>query len=197
MKTMEQKIEYRSIEDLAVTTTDEQDDKMLVTGYLLKFGEPTVLYKDENGRSVCEVYDPGCVDSGTDLSNCIMRYNHNDDYQVLARTSNDTLQLTVDAVGVKVDAEIANTTQGKDIYELIRRRDITAMSAGFCVDSDDFDYATSTRHIQHIAAIRDASVVDNPAYASTSVDIVQRSIEAAEKERREAAVKRLKLRCSL
>ena len=197
MKTMEQKIEYRSIEDLAVTTTDEQDDKMLVTGYLLKFGEPTVLYKDENGRSVCEVYDPGCVDSGTDLSNCIMRYNHNDDYQVLARTSNDTLQLTVDAVGVKVDAEIANTTQGKDIYELIRRRDITAMSAGFCVDSDDFDYATSTRHIQHIAAIRDASVVDNPAYASTSVDIVQRSIEAAEKERREAKVKFLKLRCSL
>ena len=196
MKTMD-KIEYRSIEDLAVTTTDEQDDKMLVTGYLLKFGEPTVLYKDENGRSVCEVYDQGCVDEGTDLSNCIMRYNHNDDYQVLARTSNDTLQLTVDAVGVKVDAEIANTTQGKDIYELIRRRDITAMSAGFCVDSDDFDYATSTRHIQHIAAIRDASVVDNPAYASTSVDIVQRSIEAAEKERREAKVKFLKLRCSL
>ena len=197
---MEQKIEYRSIEDLAVTVSDksdEQQDKMLVTGYLLKFGEPSILYKDDKGRSVCEVYDQGCVDASTDLSNCIMRYNHNDDYQVLARTSNDTLQLTVDAVGVKVDADIADTTQGRDIYELIRRRDITAMSAGFAVDSDDFDYATSTRHIQHIATIRDASVVDNPAYASTSVDIVQRSIEAAEKERREAAVKRLNLRCSL
>lgn len=197
---MEQKIEYRSIEDLAVTVSDksdEQQDKMLVTGYLLKFGEPSILYKDDKGRSVCEVYDQGCVDASTDLSNCIMRYNHNDDYQVLARTSNDTLQLTVDAVGVKVDADIADTTQGRDIYELIRRRDITAMSAGFAVDSDDFDYATSTRHIQHIATIRDASVVDNPAYASTSVDVVKRSIEAAEKERREAAVKRLKLRCSL
>ena len=197
---MEQKIEYRSIEDLAVTVSDksdEQQDKMLVTGYLLKFGEPSILYKDDKGRSVCEVYDQGCVDASTDLSNCIMRYNHNDDYQVLARTSNDTLQLTVDAVGVKVDADIADTTQGRDIYELIRRRDITAMSAGFAVDSDDFDYATSTRHIQHIATIRDASVVDNPAYASTSVDVVKRSIEAAEKERREAAVKRLNLRCSL
>ena len=83
---MEQKIEYRSIEDLAVTVSDksdEQQDKMLVTGYLLKFGEPSILYKDDKGRSVCEVYDPGCVDEGTDLSNCIMRYNHNDDYQVL------------------------------------------------------------------------------------------------------------------
>ena len=197
---MEQKIEYRSIDDLAVTVSDksdEQQDKMLVTGYLLKFGEPSILYKDDKGRSVCEVYDQGCVDASTDLSNCIMRYNHNDDYQVLARTSNGTLQLTVDAVGVKVDADIADTTQGRDIYELIRRRDITAMSAGFAVDSDDFDYATSTRHIQHIATIRDASVVDNPAYASTSVDVVKRSIEAAEKERTEAMVKRLKLRCSL
>lgn len=192
-------MEYRSLDGLAVTTQSEQaeQDKMLITGYLLKFGEPTVLFKDENGRSVCEVYDQGCVDEGTDLSNCIMRYNHNDDYQVLARTTNGTLQLSVDDIGVKVDAEIANTTQGKDIYELIRRRDITAMSAGFCVDSDDFDYATNTRHIQHIAAIRDASVVDTPAYASTSVDVVKRSIEAVGKEHVETMKKRLKLRCSL
>ena len=192
-------MEYRSLDGLAVTTQSGQaeQDKMLITGYLLKFGEPTVLFKDENGRSVCEVYDQGCVDEGTDLSNCIMRYNHNDDYQVLARTTNGTLQLSVDDIGVKVDAEIANTTQGKDIYELIRRRDITAMSAGFCVDSDDFDYATNTRHIQHIAAIRDASVVDTPAYASTSVDVVKRSIEAVGKEHVETMKKRLKLRCSL
>ena len=192
-------MEYRSLDGLAVTAQSEQaeQDKMLITGYLLKFGEPTVLFKDENGRSVCEVYDQGCVDEGTDLSNCIMRYNHNDDYQVLARTTNGTLQLSVDDIGVKVDAEIANTTQGKDIYELIRRRDITAMSAGFCVDSDDFDYATNTRHIQHIAAIRDASVVDTPAYASTSVDVVKRSIEAVGKEHVETMKKRLKLRCSL
>ena len=192
-------MEYRSLDGLAITTQSEQaeQEKMLITGYLLKFGEPTILYKDDNGRSVCEVYDTGCVDVVTDLSDCIMRYNHNDDYQVLARTSNDTLKLTADAVGVKVDAEIANTQQGRDIYELIRRRDITAMSAGFCVDSDDFDYATNTRHIQHIAAIRDASVVDTPAYASTSVDVVKRSIEAVEKEHMETMKKRLKILCSL
>ena len=193
------KLEYRATEDIAVTASDEavEQKKMLVAGYVIKFGEPTVLGKDSKGRSICEVYDPGCVDAATDLTNCIMRYNHNDDYQVLARTSNDTLRLTVDAVGVKVDAEIADTTQGRDIYELIRRRDITAMSAGFAVDSDEFDYNTSTRHIQHIAAIRDASVVDNPAYASTSVDVVKRSVEAAEHERTETIRKRLKLRCSL
>ena len=192
-------MEYRSLDGLAVTTQSEQaeQEKMLITGYLLKFGEPTILYKDDKGRSVCEVYDTGCVDVVTDLGNCIMRYNHNDDYQVLARTSNDTLKLTADAVGVKVDAEIANTQQGRDIYELIRRRDITAMSAGFCVDSDDFDYATNTRHIQHIAAIRDASVVDTPAYAFTSVDVVKRSIEAVEKEHMETMKKRLKILCSL
>ncbi len=190
-------MEYRSLDGLSVTDESVEQEKMLITGYLLKFGEPTALFKDDKGRSVCEVYDPGCVDAATDLSNCIMRYNHNDDYQVLARTSNDTLKLTADAVGVKVDAEIANTQQGRDIYELIRRRDITAMSAGFCVDSDDFDYATSTRHIQHIAAIRDASVVDNPAYASTSVDVVKRSIEAVEKEHMETMKKRLKILCSL
>ena len=194
---MEQKIEYRALDGLSVTDESVEQDKMLITGYLLKFGEPTVLFKDDKGRSVCEVYDPGCVDAATDLSNCIMRYNHNDDYQVLARTSNDTLKLTADAVGVKVDADIANTQQGRDIYELIRRRDVTAMSAGFCVDSDDFDYATSTRHIQHIAAIIDASVVDNPAYAFTSVDVVKRSIEAVEKEHMETMKKRLKILCSL
>ena len=197
MNKTENKLEYRALDGLSVTDESVEQDKMLITGYLLKFGEPTVLFKDDKGRSVCEVYDPGCVDAATDLSNCIMRYNHNDDYQVLARTSNDTLKLTADAVGVKVDAEIANTQQGRDIYELIRRRDITAMSAGFCVDSDDFDYATNTRHIQHIAAIRDASVVDTPAYAFTSVDVVKRSIEAVEKEHMETMKKRLKILCSL
>ena len=82
-------MEYRSLDGLAVTTQSEQaeQEKMLITGYLLKFGEPTILYKDDKGRSVCEVYDTGCVDVVTDLSNCVMRYNHNDDYQILARTS--------------------------------------------------------------------------------------------------------------
>ena len=47
---MERKMEYRSLDGLAVTTQSEQaeQEKMLITGYLLKFGEPTILYKDDN-----------------------------------------------------------------------------------------------------------------------------------------------------
>lgn len=186
-------LEYRN-SGSDVSAAEKEKDKMLVEGYLIKFGHPTFLYRDKFGRNIYEVYDAGCVDARTDMDDVVMRYNHNDDCQILARTANKTLGLTVDDVGVKVRADIAPTTQGKDIYSLIERRDITAMSAGFAVDASAYDIKNHTRHIKHISLIRDASVVDQPAYKSTEVDVVRRSIEAVEKaetdkRRRELIIK--------
>ena len=122
---------------------------------------------------------------GADLSNVVLRYNHSDNFSILARTSNDTLRLSVDERGLHIEADIAETSQGKDIYELIRRKDITKMSYGYIVDKDYIEKVSDTKYVRHISKIRkvvDVSVVDLPAYNATDVDVVRRSFDGFKEE---------------
>lgn len=186
----ENEIEYRSA-DIA----PEADAEMVVAGYAVTFGEPTCLGMDKKGRKIYEVIDPGAIDDRTDMSDVVLRYNHADTYGLLARTKNNTLQLSVDDRGLKVRGEIAQTSQGKDVYELIKRGDVDKMSFAFKPDKISYDYDTNTRHIRHIALVKDVSAVDLPAYKSTSLGIAERALDEHEAEiLKEQAKKRLYIR---
>lgn len=175
MKTNLNELEYRSAN---INATGEQQ-KMLVTGYAAVFDTPTVLFTDDNGNEYSEIIKKGAFDD-CDFKDTVFRYNHNDSYSILARTSNNTLVIEVDNIGLKITAEIANTTAGKDIYELIRRKDINKMSFGFLVDDDE--YIGYTRYIHKIKKVVDVSAVDDPAYDSTSITVLKRNIYNAQKE---------------
>lgn len=169
---MEKKIEYRRLQLRA--SDGDGGDSMHVEGYAAVFGEKTMLYESPySGTKYYEVIAPNAVDANTDMRDVILRYNHSDAALILARTSNGTLRITPDAKGIKIDADIAPTTAGKDIYQLIKRGDISKMSFAFTVDKEDWETDSAnkeeTRTIQHIDMIMDASPVDFPAYDGTSI----------------------------
>ena len=59
-------------------------------------------------------------------------FNHNSD-AVLARTKSGTLDLSEDATGLKVRADLAPTSVGRDLAILLKRGDVSQMSIGFQV----------------------------------------------------------------
>ena len=163
------KKEFRTA-DLAAS-----DGDMKVSGYAAVFESPTVL-ANIFGEDYKEVIQRGAFE-GADMSDVVLRYNHNDSFQILARTSNGTLSLVPDERGLKVEATLANTTAGRDVYELIKRKDITKMSFAFSVREASFDTATNTRKIIKFDTIYDVSAVDVPAYDDTYISEVRKSLD--------------------
>lgn len=163
---MSEKLEVRSnVSDLSAT------DDLTVEGYAVVFSEPSVFA----GLSTWdyEVIEPGAF-ADCDMSNVVFRYNHSDADQLLARTTNNTLTLTVDDKGLRVKATLADTQQGRDLYKLIQRRDVSAMSFSFVVGDAYIDHRV--RHVTAIKRLADVSAVDNPAYPATTIDVLKRSV---------------------
>ena len=185
---MENNVIYRSSE---LVSLDEQE-KQTVTGYALVFDVPTCLGRDSDGKAIYELVDRGAL-AGCDLSNVVMRYNHNDSNLILARTSNGTLTLDIDDTGLKITADIAKTSQGTDIYKLIQRKDIDKMSVAYVPSAIDYDYQTNPPRVMGISQLIDVSAVDLPAYDDTSIQASYRSAEKAKQEYESNQAKKKKL----
>lgn len=179
---MENQTEFRSSGYTEIPQNVEES-RQTIEGYATIFNVATCLYSSD-GIDYWEVVDKGAFDNA-DLSNVVLRYNHSDDFSILARTSNDTLRLNIDERGLHIEADIAETSQGKDVYKLIERKDINKMSYAYVVDKSYIEKVSNTKYIRHIAKIRkvvDVSVVDSPAYDSTDVDVVKRSFDEFKEE---------------
>ena len=185
---MENNVIYRSSELVSL----DEETKQTVTGYALVFDVPTCLGRDSDGKAFYELVDRGAL-AGCDLSNVVMRYNHNDSNLILARTSNGTLTLDIDDTGLKITADIAKTSQGTDIYKLIQRKDIDKMSVAYVPSAIDYDYQTNTQRVMGISQLIDVSAVDLPAYDDTSIQASYRSAEKAKQEYESNQAKKKKL----
>ena len=116
-------------------------------------------------------------------SDIIFTFNH-DPNQLLARYRNGggSLDVELREDGVYFSFDIPNTTLGNDIYELIKRGDISNCSFCFTVadekDSQKWEKRDGKmyREIMKISGLYDLSAVTYPAYSDT--DINARSIEA-------------------
>lgn len=159
----------KEMRDLEMTAADG----LSVVGYAAVTGQRALMYDSEySGYKYFEVVEPGAFD-GADMTDVVMRYNHRDTAYVLARTSNESLRLSVDDRGLKVEADLADTTAGKDMYTLIRRGDVSRMSFCFTVGKEtweeDKERKEITRHIESISRLFDVAPVDFPAYEGTSI----------------------------
>lgn len=152
-----------------------EDEKMIVEGYAVVFDNVTDLGYFK------EVIDRNAF-NGCDMNDVCMKYNHSDELLIMARTRNNSLQLLVDERGLKVRAELIDTTQNRDLYKMIQAQLLTKMSFAFTVAEEDWDYETDTRRILRIDKLYDVSVVDVPAYDAT--EIYARSKEQFEEEKR-------------
>lgn len=159
------------------------ENTLIVEGYAIRFDEPTVITTID-GVEYYEVIDSGALD-GADLSDVPFKYNHSDQVMIMARTRNKTLELFVDNEGLYIRANLAQTTQGLDLYKLIQRGDIDKMSFAFVVAQERYDRTTRTRHIEKIEKLFDVSAVDLPAYDTTSISarsFIEMEISKEQKE---------------
>ena len=152
--------------DLQFRAENTDDGKMEIKGYAAVFNSPETY-------SYTEVIDEKAFNEA-DMSDVVLRYNHNDNFMVLARTRNKSLNLKVDEKGLFMDATLQdNITEHKNIFNAIASGLIDKQSFAFTVDEDDYDYDTDTRTIKRIGKVFDVSVVDQPFYNATDVSVAR------------------------
>lgn len=174
--------EIRMAEIRALEPADQNE--MIVEGRAIVYDSPTVMYEID-GIKYYEVIQRGALE-GADLRDVPFKYNHSDSVMVMARTRNKTLEMIPDNQGLLIRAKLANTTAGRDLYELIRRGDIDKMSFAFTVAEQSYDRETRTRKIIRFKRIWDVSAVDTPAYSDTFIAARSYFEAQAEAERRAA-----------
>ncbi|MGM9570710.1 MAG: HK97 family phage prohead protease [bacterium] len=153
--------------ELRFADINDSKDDLIVEGYAAVFEKETVLFSCGD-TDYKEIIDRNAF-LGADLSDVVFKYNHSNDFLVLARTSNNTLQLSIDEMGLKMTANLADVQTGRDLYSLIKRRDINKMSFAFTVREESYDTKTHTRRILKFDKIYDVSAVDIPAYNDTII----------------------------
>jgi len=109
---------------------------------------------------------PGAFD---DVMNDDVRLLLNHDGAPLARTTNGTLSLSVDDEGLRYEGILSDTTQGRDLYKMIQRGDITQSSFAFTISEQSWSKDKSVRSIDKVGRLLDVSPVTYPAYAQASV----------------------------
>lgn len=157
--------EMRNVEFRAT----EEEGKMILEGYPVIFNQETLIGDPEWGWY--EVIDKKALDDA-DLSDVPLKYNHGDAKGILARTRNGSLKLTIDNKGLKMRAELIDTTDNVDIYKCVKSGLLDKMSFAFNVIEDNVEQKTGEtprRTITKIGRLFDVAVVDLPAYDQTSI----------------------------
>lgn len=152
--------------DMQFRAEDTEDNKMEIKGYAVVFNSPETY-------GYTEVISDKALDE-TDMSDVVLRYNHNDSFMVLARTRNKSLKLEKDDKGLMIDATLQDDiTDHRNIFNAIKSGLIDKQSFAFSVDEDEYDYDTDTRTITKIGKLFDVSVVDQPFYNATDVSVAR------------------------
>ena len=106
-------------------------------------------------------------------------FNHDPNF-ILGRSTNGTLRLKEDDIGLAVEIDVPDTSSVRDqVLAPIERGDVSQMSFGFAVKPGGQDWAEDDegRLIRTLTAVRlfDVSPVTFPAYPQT--DIAMRSLD--------------------
>ena len=149
-------------------------------------GRP-IVYNSETdiGGMFSEIIERGALDK-TDLTDVRFLVNHDTSKIPLARsrknTENSTMQLIPDddGLGIRVDLDIENNTEARNLYSAIQRGDITGMSFMFGLKEgddewEDLDTDYPKRHIRSISTVVEVSAVTFPAYEATSISARDKS----------------------
>jgi hypothetical protein len=136
------------------------DDTLTISGYAAMFDDVTDLgYFNE--RIARGAFDGVMEDD--------VRLLINHAGVPLARTTNGTLDLEVDDNGLRYTARLADTTEGRDLYKLIKRGDISQSSFAFTIEDEEWDRKQNLRTIKRMGSLLDVSPVTYPAYPTTTV----------------------------
>jgi uncharacterized protein len=158
------KIERRTFTVRDVEARQADDGTMRLRGYAAVFNDDSVPLP------FIERIAPGAFRKTlTETPDVRLLINH--EGLPLARTKNGTLTLTEDDRGLYMDATIADTSEGRDLYTLVERGDVDQMSFAFRVIRQKWNEDRTTRTLTEVSlADGDVSVVTYPAYPTTTVE---------------------------
>ena len=157
------------------------DQPVRFSGYAAVFNSPSERLWDRANGDFTEVIAPGAFKRTLARDNDVRMYlNHNSD-MVLASTRSGTLSLAEDDRGLRVDAELPDTTYARDLEQLMRSGVVDSMSFGFQVPANGDSWNDDQRTL-HEVALHEVSVVTGfPAYPETAGAAVRttETLEAA------------------
>ena len=156
-----------------IRAEQNEDEVGVITGRPIVYNSKTDLgYFDE-------VIEYGAL-NGADLKDVRFLVNHDISKIPLARSrnnnANSTMQLTPDDQGlaIRVNLDVKNNSEARNLYSAIERGDISGMSFMFRVDDEEWTELESehpTRHVRKISDVVEVSAVTFPAYESTSISV--------------------------
>ena len=168
------KLERRQFEAGGFEIRDEGDG-FRIEGYAALFNS-----RSENLGGFTETIERGAFRQSLDSRNNVMFYYNHNSSQVLASTRAGTLRLEEDERGLKVSANIAPTSYGRDAKILVERGDVTGFSFGFSMPSDgrgDQWNAAGTERILKSVRLFEVSLVGSPAYSETNGTAMIRGLD--------------------
>lgn len=162
------------------------------TGHAAVYKQRTAIGDPLRG-GFYEQINPGAFDRALSEDQDVRFLVDHDPSRVLARTASGTLSLASDKKGLVVDADIADTSVGRDLRILLERGDVSQMSFGFMVTKDEWAMqkdGTELRTI-HDVDLFDVSAVTFPAYPQTDAAVRASGVQNIRMQRWQQASDRL------
>lgn len=156
---------------IEIKKLDDAQEEMHIEGKAVAFESAETYYGET------EIIDKHALDEA-DMSDVVLRYNHNDTQYTLARTRNGSLRLDLRDDGLYFDADLIDTTTNTDAYKMIKAGLIDKCSFAFSVAEDEYDSKQHLRTIKKIGKMFDVAVVDFPFYKDT--EVLARSLDNRE-----------------
>lgn len=166
----------------------KNEDKY-IEGYFIRFNEETELWP-----GAFEEVHPDCIDESLKNNDIRALFNH-DTGIVLGRTSNNTLELKKDSIGLFGTVKInPNDKQAMDILARIERGDINACSFGFNIISEEITERDdgTVKFILKEIDLKEVSAVTFPQYEETSISARKQDLK--QHQQRQLSYKKSKLK---
>lgn len=160
-------IQYRTaptpIEAKAPEQRQAQGGQMILAGYAAVFNEPTSLGRFDEVITA-EAFEAANLED--------VRFLVDHSGVPLGRTSAGTMELATDARGLRYKVVLPETARARELYEAVRRGDISQSSFAFRIGREDWEQVDGrlTRFVRSISVVLDTSAVTFPAYEQTTVE---------------------------
>lgn len=145
------------------------DGTHTISGYCAMFSVLSREMPSAGSYTIREQLAPGCFDSALASSDLdvTLNWNHSDQF-ILARTTNGSLKLSTDAIGLRFEANIAPTSYASDLGVLMSSGILNQCSFAFTVDPDDIETTTvngqTVETIRSITTLYDCAICTRGAY---------------------------------
>jgi HK97 family phage prohead protease len=149
-----------------------------IVGYAATFNK-----KSRDLGNFKEICAPGCFANSLRRGDDVRCNVNHDPSMIVARSRTGTLRLSEDNVGLRIEADVADTSVGRDLMENVRTGLISEMSFAFTVDQEDWSDANDEETNSLIAirtlgavSLLDVAPVVFPAYDATSLSSMDPSM---------------------